>query len=246
MVDGEERSFLLVVPASVSGPAALVIAFHGFTSTSERVEDRTGLSGLASEEGFVVAYPQGAGAVPAWRASSFQGPADVRFVDALIEEIDDLVALDPGRIFATGMSNGGGMAGRLACERAGVIAAIAPVAAAHPPTICVPSEPVAIVAFHALDDRVVRFDGFGPLIAPAEEWMADWAGRNGCAPGPDPRPFVDGVDALEWRGCDVPTVLYRAATGGHRWPGEDSSAGTAASGIDAGRVMWEFFASTSG
>ena len=186
-----------------------------------------------------VSYPQGAGLVPAWRTSAFQGDADVRFVDAVVDLVDEALAVD--RVFAAGMSNGGGMVGRLACDRAGLVDGIAPVAAAHPANPCRPSEAVPVVAFHALDDRVVRYDGFGPLLAGQEEWTAAWARRNGCESGPVAVTARDGVDRVSWDGCVAPVVLYRSVTGGHRWPGPDAPAGTAAADLEATRLIWEFF-----
>lgn len=238
-VGDEERSVLVVVPDELADPVSLVLVFHGFTGTSARVEEQSGFSEVAAQEGFVVAYPQGAGLVPAWRTSAFQGDADVRFVDAVVDLVSD--ALPVERVFAAGMSNGGGMVGRLACERAELVEAIAPVAAAHPANPCLPAEPVAVAAFHALDDRIVRYEGFGPLLTGQDEWTSAWASRNGCEPVPGTEPVIDGVDLVAWSGCSAPVVLYRSVTGGHRWPGPDAPAGTAAADLEATRIIWEFF-----
>lgn len=238
-VDDEERSVLVVVPDELTDPVSLVLVFHGFTGTSERVEEQSGFTDIALEEGFVVAYPQGAGLVPAWRTSAFQGDTDVRFVDAVVDLVRD--ALPVERVFAAGMSNGGGMVGRLACDRAELVEAIAPVAAAHPPNPCIPAEPVAVAAFHAIDDRIVRYDGFGPLLTGQDEWTSAWASRNGCEQVPETEPVLDGVDRITWSGCSAPVVLYRSVTGGHRWPGPDAPAGSAASALEASRIIWEFF-----
>ncbi|HSG80545.1 MAG TPA: hypothetical protein VLD62_13265 [Acidimicrobiia bacterium] len=238
-VDEEPRQALVVVPERLAMPASLVVVFHGFTGTSARVEAQSGLSDLAAEEGFVVAYPQGAGIVPSWRTSSLQGDEDVRFVEAVIDLVADAVPIE--RVLATGMSNGGGMAGRMACDRADLVDAVAPVAAAHPPTVCDPSEAVPILAFHAMDDRVVRYDGFGPLVFGQEEWAVAWARRNGCEPISEVSRVAEGVDTLTWGACDAPVILYRSATGGHRWPGPDAPPGSDAARFEASAVMWAWF-----
>src|SRR3972149_6035846 len=54
---------------------------------------------------------------------------DVGFVRALIDELATLINIDPGRVYATGFSNGAIMVYRLACELSDRIAAIGPVAA---------------------------------------------------------------------------------------------------------------------
>ena len=51
------RRFLLVVPDSAPDPAPLVLVFHGFTRSPEEIEDTSGMSALAEEHGFIVAYP---------------------------------------------------------------------------------------------------------------------------------------------------------------------------------------------
>jgi polyhydroxybutyrate depolymerase len=52
----------------------------------------------------------------------------VDFVRALIGKVAEVVPVDRRRIYATGLSNGGMMAHRLAAEAAELIAAVAPVA----------------------------------------------------------------------------------------------------------------------
>ena len=59
---------------------------------------------------------------------------DVVFFPALIDKLEHDYAVEPKRIFVTGISNGGMMSYRLACELADKVAAIAPVegGAGHP------------------------------------------------------------------------------------------------------------------
>ena len=57
---------------------------------------------------------------------------DVGFVRLLLDSLRRELPLDSRRIFATGISNGAGMAFRLACDLPGTFAAIAPVAGALP------------------------------------------------------------------------------------------------------------------
>ncbi|MDX1691779.1 MAG: PHB depolymerase family esterase [Acidimicrobiia bacterium] len=241
-VDGVERSAVVVVPERLVPPVSLVLVFHGFAGSPEGAEERSGFTGLALDEGFVVAYPRGAGPIPAWRTSPFQGDADVRFAETLVADLDARLPIDESRVYAAGMSNGGGMAGRLACDLSDVVAAVAPVAAAHPTAGCGPARPVPVVAFHALDDRIARYDGFGPLLVGIDDWAAAWADRNRCATaGPDSTAVADGVERLAWAGCEADVVLYRLLTGGHTWPGGDAAAGTAGIDLDATARMWSFF-----
>ena len=87
---------------------------------------------VGERETFIVAYPDGVGG--SWNALHETGEAealgvdDVGFVDALIAKLSARYMVDPDRIYATGMSNGGFFAHRLGCERSDRFAAIAAVA----------------------------------------------------------------------------------------------------------------------
>ena len=113
---GEPRSYILHVPPSYAPgkPAALVLGFHGNNGRPEQFEAYSGFSSLADREGFIAAYPLGAGAHPTWTA--WQGGKDVEFTSELIDKISAICNIDPARIYATGHSLGGGMVNRLACD----------------------------------------------------------------------------------------------------------------------------------
>ena len=53
---------------------------------------------------------------------------DIAFIGALLDAVEQSVCVDASRVYATGVSNGGGMVARLACELSDRLAAIAPVA----------------------------------------------------------------------------------------------------------------------
>src|SRR5690606_31858506 len=100
-----------------------------------------------------------------------------------VEQVQQQVCVDPDRIYATGMSNGGHMSHRLACEAADVFAAVAPVAGSMTVTgNCTPAEPISVLHFHGTSDSIVPYDGY-PLVMPgAQETMKGWAARSGCDP----------------------------------------------------------------
>ncbi|RMF00022.1 MAG: hypothetical protein D6772_06880, partial [Bacteroidetes bacterium] len=127
--DGLEREYRLYVPAAYDGqsPWPLVFNFHGFTSNAAQQEIYSNMNTVADTAHFLVCYPEGIG--NAWNVGwSFGSTADdVGFVDALIDSLSLAYELDAGRIYACGMSNGGFMSYRLACERSNRFAAIASV-----------------------------------------------------------------------------------------------------------------------
>jgi polyhydroxybutyrate depolymerase len=134
-----QRIFWLHVPTHYS-PAhlvPLVLAFHGGNGTGLRMQAGSGLSRLANQDGFLVAYPQGlrqpqGDGTTGWDASGPRDPYahgidDGLFVSDVLNSIQAGYCVDPRRIAATGISNGGSMAGYLACVLAGRIAAFVPV-----------------------------------------------------------------------------------------------------------------------
>lgn len=239
---GETREYLVHLPPGLeSRPVPLVLNFHGFTSNAAEQEALSGMSALADEAGFIVVYPQALGDPTNWRV----GPGefterDTTFVRDLIDAMQREFPVDPKRIYATGISNGGGMVNRLGCDLADRLAAIAPVSGAYLLSeSCQPARPMPVLAFHGTGDHIVPYEGAGKALPPIPQWAAHWAERDGC--DPESQVFFDegGVLGERWAECDgaAEVVLYTLDGGGHTWPG----AGPLASEIDASQTMWEFF-----
>jgi len=244
---GLVRRFLLVVPESAPDPAPLVLVFHGFTRSPEEIEATSGMSALAEEHGFMVAYPAGTGFPRRWLSSPLLGDQDVAFVRDLVGLVSGAVGIDPLRIYAAGMSNGGGMAARLACDAADLFAAVGPVAAAYPSGgACEPSRPVPIAAIHGTADPIVPYEGLGEALPAVEGVLAFWVGENGCGPEPAVEAVAEGVTRLTWGGCTAgaDVVLYRVADGRHGWPGSGDASpwGATTGAISASALLWDFFA----
>ena len=113
---GEKRTYLLYVPGSYdpSRPAPLVVTIHGFAQWPAHQMQITHWNDLADEYGFIVVYPAGTGFPLRWRivgGSSSEGNPmqDVTFISDLISQLEAEYNIDPTRIYANGLSNGGGM-----------------------------------------------------------------------------------------------------------------------------------------
>jgi len=253
---GMERGYRLHVPPSYDGstPTALVVCVHGLRSNALQQERYSRFSEKADEEGFVVVYPEGSGALHGWNSAPaarefLGGPGadDVLFISELITRLEGELCIDSGRIYATGISNGGGMAYRLGCELSGRIAAIGPVAGAYfPLASCDVSRPVPAVAFHGTADPLVPYEGTRLLrVMPAiEDWAAQWAQRDGCDADPEVFLRKGDVTARRWDGCDdgAEVELYTVDGGGHTWPGAPKLPGAKTTDeVDATDVIWDFF-----
>ncbi len=243
------RQYLLHVPPTYQAgtPTPLVFNFHGYDSNSRQQESLSGMSLKADEAGFIVVYPDGLNR--GW--SDGPGPDglhDLEFVRDLIGSLESQYTIDPKRIYATGMSNGGGMANRIGCSMADLFAAIAPDAGAYNFwQDCNPSRPMPVLAFHGLEDRLAPYAGGGPNLMepPIEEWAAGWAQRDGCTDAPSVTAPADQVTLRTWSGCqgNAEVVLYTLADEGHSWPGSQTMPPAITSqAVNATDLMWDFFA----
>lgn len=226
-VDGKERSYLMYVPSGYDGATALplLLVFHGFGSSPENIMALSDFNTLAEAEGFLVVYPRASEQPATWYNGvgllrPVDDARDLRFVDELLQAVQNQWCVDPQRVYAVGFSMGGGMAYRLACERAERFAAFGTVAGAFAtiPGGCTPQRPMPVMAIHGLLDRVVPFEGVRWLLPSVSDWVAQWAARNQCAPQPVLPPFTEGVRFSECaEGVEV--VLVTAPQAGHTWPG---------------------------
>jgi polyhydroxybutyrate depolymerase len=211
---------------------------------------------LAQEHGFLVVYPEGTGFPRRWRAGGWRGdPApDVRFIADLIDELSRQYNIDPARIYANGLSNGGGMSHLLGCTLADRIAAVGGVAGAYayPLEDCKPPRPVPMIVFHGTADPIVPYQGGAtrgnqPRLPVIPKWVAARAALNGCRPEPEALPAEGAVSGLRYTDCDqgAEVEFYTIEGGGHTWPGgkplPEWITGLTTQDIDATRVMWEFF-----
>ncbi|KLO31829.1 polyhydroxybutyrate depolymerase [Mycolicibacter heraklionensis] len=236
-VGGLQRSYRVYRPAGLPAAAPLVVMLHGGFGSAANAERRYGWDELADTAKFVVAYPDGVSR--AWNTggnccgrAAAEGVDDVGFIAAVVGDVGRAVAIDPARVYVTGMSNGGIMAYTLACAT-GLFAAIGPVAATQLGP-CPSPHPTSVLHIHGAADPNIRYDG-GPGAGVAQidgpsvpEVDAFWRTVDDCAP---PVSTTDGAvtsaiaDCPSGRSVQLTTI----AGGGHQWP--DSATAT----------LWQFF-----
>lgn len=257
--DGDRRAYTLYVPDGFrdAAPRPLVVALHGGGGRSINQLRMAQLNGLAREKGFMVAYPEGTSRtlpLQTWNAGTCCGVAaerrvdDVGFLRAVVADAAALFAVDLRRVYITGMSNGGMMTHRVACEAADLFAAAAPVAGGlnvggdFPQ--CTPSRAMPIIMFHGTTDRNYSLEGgdgvgergvpetFYPVVHATEpDTLAAWRARNG-ATGSARRTFSGANARCDTHDGAAPVVMCIIAPtqpdadqavvydgGGHAWPG---------------------------
>ena len=145
---GQARTYWIHLPAGFqpARPTPLALAFHGRKGTGSDIEAFSGIDALDA----IAVYPRGLpgpDGETAWQgAPENSGADDVRFVNTLLDRLEDTLCVDQSRIFATGKSEGGGFTALLACRLPDRIAAFATVSGAfYRSTDCTASPPVPIV-----------------------------------------------------------------------------------------------------
>ncbi len=269
---GERREYLLYVPTSYdpTEPTPLVISLHGGAIWPALQRDLSGWNRLADRHGFIVVYPAGLrlqGSGPrGWRVIHL-GPGlekDVHFIADLIDRLEKNYHVDPSRIYANGLSNGGGMTFALSCTLSNRLAAVGMVAAAQflPWSWCAeqgPSgqRPMGLISFHGTADKIVPYDGGTSWVRSdgafpdVSEWTEKWAHRNRCSPGSVESIMAANVTRRDYRDCaaDATVKLFTLHGGGHTWPGGESMPewflGPTNRSVDASSEMWAFFQENS-
>lgn len=264
--DGIERKYILHIPASYDGRRAvpLVLAFHGGAGNANNQERVSGFDALSDKKGFIVAYPNGTGrlgeVILTWNGGTCCGYAvnqdidDVGFVRALVKDLQGVAEIDMKRIYATGLSNGGIMSYRLACEASDLIAAIGPVSGTQNIAPCTPNQPISVIDFHGTADEHLPYNGgvgdkslAGVPFTSVKESIDFWVKFDQCPSTPETESFAD-IRHDTYSGCANGTAvqLYTIVDGKHAWPGSNGPAWPGGDQptrtISATKLMWNFFA----
>jgi polyhydroxybutyrate depolymerase len=257
-VDGATRTFHLYRPRNLPTRAPLVVLLHGGFGSGTQAEQYYGWDQEADHNGFVVVYPDGLN--HAWNTGggccgtpAKQNTDDVGFIKTMVAAIQGEVPIDPARIYATGISNGGIMAYRLACDT-DLFAAIGPDSATLLGT-CPAPKPLSVLHIHGTADQRIPYaggkgEGYAHIDGPpVETVVATWRTVDGCEP---PAVATAGPVTTSTATCPggraVESITIAGA--GHQWPGspqkpvQQTLLGTdaPATALDATDVFWRFFA----
>jgi polyhydroxybutyrate depolymerase len=255
---GRKRTYLLHVPRTYdrTRPTPLVISMHGAGGWPVQQMELSRWNRMADEHGFIVVYPSGieSAGPRVWHMGGDGLMRDVRFISELVDKLEEACNIDPTRIYANGISNGGGMSFVLSCTLSDRIAAVGMVSAAQilPWSWCTDRRPVPMITFQGTADPMIPYEGGRSPIADnwfpnIPTWTASWARRNRCGTNPVESVVAPDVTRIEYPDCadGADVVLYRVEGGGHTWPGgkplPEWFAGPTSNGVDATRQMWEFF-----
>lgn len=251
---GLEREYIVHIPSSYSpdSPSPLLLCFHGYTSYANIIMAYSNFNAIADTANFIVVYPQGSllDGVTHWNVGGWTLNStvdDVGFVNALLDQLLADYAINPSRIYSTGMSNGGFMSFTLACEMSNRIAAVASVTGSMTVQTydnCNPLHPTPVLQIHGTADGTVPYEGNAFWTESIESVISYWANYNNC----DPEAIVTEVPDIDTNdGSTVQHFAYLNGTscsavehykiigGDHDWPDFWGN-----QDINASALVWDF------
>jgi polyhydroxybutyrate depolymerase len=263
-----DRTYEIFVPTQKDPRALvpLVLAFHGARGTGTAMAKLGHLDELAVSEGFILVTPDGVDhswndGRPGTNAAAI-GVDDVGFIRTLLDELKTRYPIDPARVYAIGLSNGGMFAHRLGCDLAGRITAVAAVGAALSQVLsdrCSPSRAVPVISFNGTEDPLIPYSGGFVMggakgaVLSAKSTRERWAILDGCTTRHADKVADDASHKMSVKldsliGCHdgAEVVTYTIEGGGHTWPGglqylPQAAIGRTTQVIDAGKLAWDFF-----
>ena len=264
------RGFVFYVPTTYDGrePMPAIVLLHGKGGVGYEAAASSEMIPIAEREGIIMIYPDGINNewqymkdVPIYRDLGFD---DTVFIRDLIDDLSMDLNIDPERIYAAGISNGGFMTERLACTANDLFAAFASVIASGyfgMDIICADQPPVPIMFVHGSGDPIVPWTGSPVqtqsgliyISTPIPQTIEFWAGHNHCNPDASSREDLEparedtSVSIFDIYDCEDNgrVLLYAIINGGHTWPGVDwenpDLLGRTNFDINAGEEIWKFF-----
>lgn len=254
--NGVARVVTVYVPKKINGtsPVPLLLNLHGYSSNADEQMWYGDFRKIADTANFIIAHPQGLKYhdTTHWNTGGWTPGStvdDLGFLDQVIVAMNTQYKIDPKRIYAAGMSNGGEMSYHLACRLTHKLAAIASVSGAMTPETfqdCRPSRAIPILHLHGTADSVVPYAGDATAIS-ILRGLQYWVKKNGC----DSVPIIihlpnknnsdsSTVDHLLFRGV-APVEHFKIIGGQHTWAGSTFKFAGTNYDINASNEIWKFF-----
>lgn len=256
-VKGLQRRYLLLSADPSARNKPLLLCFHGGLGSVQLLVETSGIAEVAQHHGYTVVFPE---AKDGWidsRPERGGGTRDLDFVDALLDSLITSKQVDPSRMFALGISNGGLFLYRMVGERpirfAGLATALANMPAAERSAGFGP--PIPIIMIFGRQDRIQPWEGgrvrraaklgVGGDVVSAEATLQLWLRRNRAEGAPKSRRLVSAghpIDIEDYpAGSDGAPVRYvTVGNWGHRWPCWGNALSVSADDFNATNLVMEF------
>jgi len=269
-VRGLSRRLEVHVPPSGAKPRPLVIVLHGLSQPVTDLRRDLPLDAVATGENFIAVYPEGID--KRWNyGRQLNRPMplvdgvevdDIALFRTLIARLASTGDVDPKRVYLLGVSNGGMMAYRAACEMDGELAAVAAFISGmseFQQVECTSARPAPLLMLAGTGDTFQAYAGVAVLLGrlvSVPDTLDFFRRRHRCTgeeseelPDRDPQDGTT-VTVVRARGCQqgAELVFYRVNGGGHQLPTlapvdtrPHPRFGRANRDIDSAREAWNFF-----
>ena len=236
------RKTLTYVPKNVEKSPALVISLHGMNQDPEYQQKQTQWNALADTEGFIVTYPLGNNRM--WDTG---GTGDVKFVEAVMKDMELKHNVDKNRIYLSGFSMGSWLGYHCLETLGDKIAAFGPVSGVDIGKQPKANRKVSIMHIHGTGDDVFKYTGDPSHMAggyPAiEEYVKKWAAYEGCdasnpqviRPYPASSTGTTATRTIYNNVNDGVEVNLIAIDGKGHWHSNE------ANGVNSTKELWTFF-----
>lgn len=223
-VNNTSRNYIVYAPKNLGAGRPLLISCHGMNQDAAYQKGMLQIETIADTAKFVTVFPNGIN--KGWDIS---GDSDLKFIQALIDEMVVKYDIDRNRVYLSGFSMGGMFTYHAMNRMADKIAAFAPISG-YPMGggTYTSSRPVPIIHTHGTTDDVVGFSGVSGILA-------GWVKRNGCLTKSQVvKPYrANHITRHTWGSGEngVEVVLMELANKGH-WISNDV--------VFTGEEIWNF------
>lgn len=236
------RKTLTYVPKNVEKSPALVISLHGMNQDPGFQQNQTQWNALADTEGFIVTYPLGNNRM--WDTS---GMGDVKFVEAVMKDMELKYHVDKNRIYLSGFSMGSWLGYHCLETLGDKIAAFGPVSGVDIGKQPRANRMVPIMHIHGTADDVFKYTGDPHHMAGGypsiEEYVKKWAAYEGCdtsnpqviRPYPAGRNTANDTRTIYNNVNDDVEVTLISIDGKGHWHSNDPY------GVNSTQELWNFF-----
>ena len=225
VVNGITRSAIVKMPSSgKTKNLPIVFMYSGWQHTAEQTRGYAKLEQTGAGSDAIIVYPQGI--QNAWEGAPYAATSlgqDVAFAREIVRTLAAEGKADRSRVYATGLSNGGGMALALACQAPDMMAGVVGVSGAYYNKVwsnCSAGK-VPTLIIHGTQDGIVRYEGglrHGAPFRSVDEMHKLVGQRNGCAVTRNPQVKRSGlVTTYTFSGCSAETHVKKVFGGAHTW-----------------------------
>lgn len=240
---GVQRSYLQHTPTTIvpGEEAPVLFVLHGLGDDVNSFAPAMDLLAEAERRGWVLVFPQALNAtVLTYNLGSFWNAGlslvvmgmpispnsnvdDAGFLMAVLDEVENNIAVDTDSVFFAGFSLGGIMCHKMAVEHGDRIKGVASIAGALPQSCATvtPVSSVSVLHIHGTADQVLSYDNAAFTLEPygtfsighgAEASVEYWRAFNQC----DDIPIIEPYPDMQNDGMTFELYTYRGGNDGTR------------------------------